>query len=391
MDFRLILKKTKRILGVFFCIINVLFAENTTKQKFQSILDGAKVKFEINAISLSILLPGKQKPENFLVGTKSILNKLPINKSTVFKVGSITKTYTAVLITKAIAEGKLKLSDKLNQLLPEYPKWKHITVKELINQTSGVADYVLVHNWWKNLMANKDKVWTFKELAKLAYDAQERFPSDQKWHYSNTNYILLGMILEKIYHAPVQKLMTQLIQQVGLKYTYYYPRPYSHDIYSQMVHGYFQNQYDETKLNGSWSRTAGAILSTPTDMVKWMHALFTNHSLKGLPISRFFSFANAGESFHIYHASLSENYSVGIFKSITVYGLIYYVPGLAPGYTSMMAYVPCYNVYFAYSANKSPILGFHNFMLSKIIAALAHGSKTYKVGCHKGSFLNQVR
>lgn len=360
--------------GILVFSTSAFATDKSTSHQFQNIIDHTQTQLEINALSLAVLMPDKKYPESFVIGTKSTSDKTPINQGSIFKVGSIAKTYTATLVAKSIDEGKLKLSDKLGQFLPQYSKWKDITIGQLIDQTSGILDYILTPNWWKNLMVERGKIWTANELVQLAYDGQDDFTPGQGWQYSNTNYILLGMILKKIYHTPVQKLMTQFIQQVGLKHTYYYPKPYSQAIYDQMVHGYFHNRYDETKLNGSWLRTAGAILSTPADMVTWMHALFTSNSMEGLPISTHCNFVDttSGQSFN---TKSTVGYSFGVFKRTTPNGPIYFTPGLTSGYVSMMVYAPCYDTYFAYSSSKAPILKLHDYMLSKIMSVLAHDTK----------------
>ncbi|MDD7804617.1 MAG: serine hydrolase [Endozoicomonas sp. (ex Botrylloides leachii)] len=368
------IKKFAFACGILVFATSAFATENSTRHQFQNIIDHAQTQLKINSISLAVLMPDKKHPESFIIGTKSISDKTPINQGSIFKVGSIAKTYTATLVAKSIDEGKLKLSDKLGQFLPQYSKWKDITIGQLIDQTSGILDYILTPNWWRNLMLERGKIWTANELAQLAYDGQDDFVSGQGWEYSNTNYILLGMILQKIYHTPVQKLMTQLIQEVGLKHTYYYPKPYSQAIYSQMVHGYFRNQYDATKLNSSWLRTAGAILSTPADMVTWMNALFTSHSVKGLPISTHYNFVDTASG-QPFNTKSTVGYSFGVFKRITPNGPIYFTPGLTSGYVSMMVYAPCYDTYFAYSGSKAPIPGFQDYMLSKVMSVLAHDTK----------------
>ncbi len=373
-----VIKKSLIGCGIFACWVGAFSAETTTSQQLQQVVDSAQKKLEINAVSLSVLMPGEKQPNSFFVGEKSISDKTPIDENTIFKVGSIAKTYTAVLTAQAIDEGKLKLTDKLGQFLPQYSQWKDVTISQLINQTSGIMDYDETPNWWRNLMVEEGKVWTAKELVQLAYDGQSDFAPGEGWGYSNTNYVLLGMILEQVYHEPAETLTTQLIKQADLKHTYYYTTPYSQLIYAQLVHGYFQNQYDETELNGSWLRTAGATLSTPTDMVKWMYTLFNDHSIKGLPISTRFNFIDTANG-QPYSASSVIGYSFGVFERKTPEGPIYFTPGLTSGYVSMMVYAPCLDTYFAYSGSKAPIPGFHDFMLSNVMGVLAHDTKLQSI------------
>ena len=318
-----------------------------------------------------MLLPGEKKPETFMVGTISADNSTPVTANTLFKVGSIAKTYTATLVARAIKENKLSLNDQLGAYLPQYTKWKKITILQLVNQTSGIIGYDETPNWWPNLISVPNKIWTSSELVQLAYNSPLQFSPGQSWAYSNTNYILLGMILEKVFNQPISNLMNTLISQASLSHTFYYPQAYDAKILAQLAHGYFMNQFDETSLNESWLQTAGAILSTPSDMCLWMQTLFTDNKISGLPISQNFNLVDTSDGKKSADNSIMS-YSFGVFKEKTPVGIIYFTPGLTSGYVSMMVYAPSLHVYFAYSSSKAPTPGFHNFMISSILNALSN-------------------
>ncbi|MEM9243681.1 MAG: serine hydrolase domain-containing protein [Pseudomonadota bacterium] len=367
-------KQTNRIVLLFLIALFFLLSANTAsaltplQKKLNAVIHKAQTQFNINSVSLAVLLPGKTKPETFVAGTIARNDSSPISATTLFKVGSITKTYTATLIAKAIEENKLSLTDPLGKYLPQYPKWKQITVSELVNQTSGILDYDKTPHWWKNLVTYHGKVWTAKELVQLAYNSPAQFPPGQGWAYSNTNYILLGMIVEKVFNTHIPKLMNKLISRASLTHTFYYPTN-NNKIRARLAHGYFMNRFDETTPNESWLRTAGAIVSTPSEMCTWMKTLFTKKVIPGLPISQYFDFIDT-KTGKAATKDTTLSYSFGVFKRQTPEGMIYFTPGLTSGYVSMMVYVPGLDTYFAYSVSKAPIPGFHDFMLSHILKIL---------------------
>jgi hypothetical protein len=156
--------------------------------------------------------------------------------------------------------------------------------------------------------------------------------------------------------------MQNLIQTAKLTHTFYSPERYNETILQQLTHGYFRNMYDETSMNESWLRSAGALLSTPSDMCLWMRYMV--HS-KVRPINKI-KFTRADEE-NDNSGSIQFFYGGGIFKRNSKIGDIYFTPGLSSGYVSMMGYIPSKNIYFAYSTSYSPVLGLHKYLLSSLI------------------------
>lgn len=89
--------------------------------------------------------------------------------------------------------GKLKLNDKVGKFLSQYPEFASLTIQQLLNQTSGAFDYIDTKNWWSNLFTNKG-YWTSEKLIDTAGKGHFYFAPGNAWHYSNTNYVLLGSL-----------------------------------------------------------------------------------------------------------------------------------------------------------------------------------------------------
>jgi D-alanyl-D-alanine carboxypeptidase len=111
-----------------------------------------------------------------------------------------------------VASGKINLDASIGKYFSEYPKWQNITVRQLLNHTSGIYDYIDEPHWWNQVMKNPDKIFEPKELLAISYKHKPYFVAHGGWHYSNTNYILLGLIIEKITTEPLSKSMATLLK-----------------------------------------------------------------------------------------------------------------------------------------------------------------------------------
>ena len=332
------------------------------EDKLQEIVTKTKQKYDIPGFSFAILLPNEKKPLAFFSGVTTIQNGKPISQETLFQVASVTKTFTAALLSQEIKNNSISLHDKLSNFLPQYPNWGNITVEQLETQTSGIFDYTQSENWWENLIQNKNKVWQPEELLNIAYKHPLNFKSGTAWAYSNTNYVLLGQVLQKVTSQSISSLMNKIIESNNLKNTYYLNEKFPANIAENVPHGYvFKN--DMFGMNSSWLSSAGAIMSTPTDLTKWIKHLFEENNQLLNDKNKFASTEN-GKPVH----SIEESsYSYGIFKINTPLGLIFFTPGLAPGFTSSIVYSPCLNIFFSYSANRSALRYFQGYMIKNVL------------------------
>ena len=353
----------KYILTTFILLPFTFCYGSSQYNSLQKLVNKEKDKFNIPGLSLSILLPNQSSVIKFTAGTRSIENKTPLDSNSLFQVGSVTKTFTALLLAREINNKHISLSDKLSKFFPEYPKWKNITIEQLINQTSGIYDYISSPGWWQKVYAN-EKIWQAHDLVNIAYKYSNDFSSGSAWRYSNTNYVILGMILEKVTNEPLTNLMNNLFETANLKDTYYLINPYPKNVMEKMAHGYWQDveqRVDTTAINGSWIQSAGAIVSTTNDLTRWEKYFYKSQ----IPFD--LKNTTTGKSLNSFN---EIGYSFGAFRMNTPEGLVWFTPGLTPGYTSMIAYAPCLDVYFSYSANLAPLKGFHKEMILGVLHEL---------------------
>src|ERR1044072_2688872 len=140
----------------------------------------------------------------FAVGVSDRETKRALLPTDRMLAGSVGKTFAAATALQLIKEGRIRLDDKIEKYLgrelwfSRLPNAKDITVRELMNHTSGLVRYEFKEQFTKDLTANPEKVWKPAELVSYLLDEKAPFEAGKGWDYSDTNYIVLGMIIEKV-------------------------------------------------------------------------------------------------------------------------------------------------------------------------------------------------
>jgi len=194
--------------------------------------------------------------------------KKPLTAETKYRIGSITKTYTAVMIFQLVEEGKLKLTDTLDKFFPQIPNAGRITIAQILNHRSGIPGIEPDGSWGRQPR-------THDEIVARIAQGQPEFEPDTRHSYSNTGYILLGYIVEKTGGKPYSEALKERItSKIGLKDTYLgvgNTEPGKSEAFS---YAYFGGWKEQSELDFSVPGGAGSILSTPADMTKFIQALF---------------------------------------------------------------------------------------------------------------------
>jgi CubicO group peptidase (beta-lactamase class C family) len=197
---------------------------------------------------------------------------VPADGETMFRIGSITKQFTAALVMLAIEAGKLSLDDGVERFVPDFPlQGRKVTIRHLLDHTSGIKSYTDVGEAWR-------KQWplelTHAELLALVADKPFDFEPGADWRYNNTGYYLLGMVLEKVHGAPYADVVRdEVCVPLGLARTRY---DSNRDLIKNRAQGYgfaggaFVN---DQPLGLSQPGAAGGLLSTGGDLVRWSNAL----------------------------------------------------------------------------------------------------------------------
>lgn len=198
----------------------------------------------------------------------------PVSPRDGFRIASITKTFTGTIVLQLVDEGRLTLDDTIDKYVSGIPDGDKITMRMLLNHTSGIYDCDDDPGLSETILAEPLKQWTPQEMVDIALKYPPYFPPGQGYHYSNTDSILLGMVIEKVTGKKVEALFkTRIFDKLGLKNTYFPTGPY---MPSPHAHGYFEvdgKMKDVTVMNMSWDWTAGAVISNLNDLKTWVHEL----------------------------------------------------------------------------------------------------------------------
>jgi D-alanyl-D-alanine carboxypeptidase len=195
--------------------------------------------------------------------------KKPATAATKYRIASITKTYTAVMVFQLVEEGKLKLSDTLDRFFPQIPNARKITIAHILAHRSGLPDLQPDGSWGMQ-PRTKDEV-----VGRLAV-GQPQFEPDARHQYSNAGYVLLGQIVEAAGGKPYQDaLQERITSKIGLEDTYYLAIGSTDPRRNESVsYRYFDSWKEAAEVDFSVTSGAGSILSTPTDMTKFIQAVF---------------------------------------------------------------------------------------------------------------------
>lgn len=204
------------------------------------------------------------------VGFANVDTNKEINNDTKIRIGSITKTYTAVLVLKAVEEGKLQLTDKLSSFYPQIKNAQKITIEQLLKHRSGIVNFTEIsdENEWEQSPHTED------EFIDYFVNKPSNFEPETDFEYSNTNYALLGFILEKIYNKSFAEILEEKIcRLLNLKNTYF--STVTDEIKNEALSYNIQNNYIQNeKVNFSNHPASGGIASTAVELNIFLSGLF---------------------------------------------------------------------------------------------------------------------
>lgn len=294
------------------------------------------------------------------VGLSDVETSKPMRPTDLMLQGSVGKTYAAAVALQLVHEKKLGLDDKIEKYLggekwfARLPNARDITVRMLMNHTSGLVRYEFKEQFTKDLTSNPDKVWKPEELVAYLLDTEPPFAAGKGWDYSDTNYIVLGMIIERLtksaYYDQAKK---RLLKPLKFNHTV----PSDSRVIPGLVQGYAgeNNPFGGTNamiiagkfaINPQFEWTGGGMASTTEDMARWAKAMYEGRAfhpsllkemLDGVP-------AKLGPE---------AKYGLGVIIRPTPLGVSYGHSGFFPGYLTEMMYFPDHQLAVAVQVNTS--------------------------------------
>ena len=267
------------------------------------------------------------------IGKDDIETNKKSTENSKYRIGSISKMFTSTLIFKAIEEKKLTLNQTIERFFPNLENAKTITIGNLLNHKSGIHNFTSDEEYLKYNTQPKSE----SEMTAIIEKAKSDFAPNAKNEYSNSNYVLLSYILEKIYKKPYKSILEKnIIKPLGLKNTFFGDKinlknneAYSYDFEDRWV--------KQTETDMSIPMGAGAIVANPTDLTIFIKSLFEGKIInqKSLELMNTFD----------------DRFGFGIFKVPFYDKTGFGHTGGIDGFTSMLSYIPEEKLAIALTSN----------------------------------------
>jgi D-alanyl-D-alanine carboxypeptidase len=281
------------------------------------------------------------------VGASGISNgTTPITSDMLFSAGSITKMFTAATIIQLAEEGVITLEDSLYEWLPSYPHIDStITIRQLLNHTNGIYNITEHPTIWQTIFADPTKVWNLEEIV-ATYTLAPYFPKGTDWHYSNTGYLLLRMIIRGATGSEIStEYRTRFFEPFDLDGAFLAPEE---TLPANTARGWFDlngdGDYDELPFMTSfYSMAGGGVFCSAEDLANWSRALLHNRIvLTQSSLDEMLTFHSPcpGEPLVTGYGLGALNFSPELFNNLEVWGH----GGNALGYAAGCLYLPAYGV-----------------------------------------------
>ncbi|MFB7217637.1 serine hydrolase domain-containing protein [Streptomyces sp. NPDC056227] len=271
------------------------------------------------------------RTRTYTAGVGDLATGAKVPKDGQVRIGSTTKTFTAVVVLQLVGEGKIGLDDTVDTYLPSLVRGegidgRHITVRQLLQHTSGLPDYesligddILQHRYFDP-----------HDLLDIAFQHKADFAPGANWGYSNTNYVVAGLIIQKVTGRPLAEEVDQrVVKRIGLRHTYF-PTPGDMTIRETHPQGYHRDSAgaplrDVTEIDPSAGWAAGQMISTNSDLNRFFTALLAGRLLPAAQLAQMRTTVPIGDT--------GAGYGLGLMSRPLSCGGVYWGHGGdIPGY-----------------------------------------------------------
>ncbi len=308
-----------------------------------------------------------------VAGVSDMVTKEPMTTRTAFRVGSNTKPYISALIMMLVDEGLVALDDPVSLYLTDYPKWDDITIRQLLGMKSGIVDYLLSESFMMAAVFAPSTLTTPQVLLDFVKDADLMFEPGSECYYTNTNYIIVGLIIEEVTGQPAHEaLKSRLLDPLGLVDTYLdvvdEPKEnLSHGYLDLAIVGFFfglgadavallpQTWFMQDYLVDAtylfppmFAWTDGGLVTTPGDAMAFMHALLTGEIISAS------SLAEMQVTDLCPILGTPADYGLGLSTATGFFGTRWGHGGLNFGYEANTIFFPEKDITFSHMHNYLP-------------------------------------
>lgn len=334
--------------------------ENALRQKLQAKLDEWHKNGKFAGATVGVVLADGTS-FGLATGFSDLQTKRQMKPTDLMLAGSVGKTYAAAVALQLIGEGKINLDEKIEKYLGKetwfarLPNAKDITVRQLMNHTSGLVRYEFKEQFAKDLTANPDKVWRPEELLSYLFDEKAAFEAGKGWDYSDTNYIVLGMIIEKVTGKKYyDEARNRILKPLHFKNTF----PQDKREIKGLVQGYAgeKNPFGGTDamiqngkftFNPQFEWTGGGMVSNSVDLARWAKLMYEGKAFDAKLLPQMLEGVSAPM------LGRETKYGLGVIIRPTRVGLTYGHSGFFPGYMTEVMYFTEYKIAVAAQVNSS--------------------------------------
>lgn len=362
------------------CFIGIIALMFVTQAAFAQKIDSKKLDQFLDLLeennrfmgSVQINKAGKKIYAN-AIGYADLDGKQKANTQSIYRIGSISKMFTAVMIFQLMEEGKLGEHTKLSKFFPQLPNADKITIGNLLNHHSGLHNFTDDPSYLEWMIEPK----TQEELLTIFEFGGADFEAGEKGSYSNTNYVVLSFIIEKLTKKTyAEALKERITKKIGLKHTYYGGKidPAKGEAYSYQWNGEKWESATETAM--SIPVGAGAVVSTPADLNTFINALFAHKLLKKKTLDLM--------------VSIEDGYGMGIFQFPFKQKIALGHNGGIDGFVSMLAYFENEDISISVTSNGTNY-EFNNVLIGllSIVFGEDYEIPTFKTYKHKAEELER--
>lgn len=330
----------------------------------------SRVVEELNTILVTKAIPGihmtvihNGKSQTYTAGLADVEKTIPMKASDRMLLGSVGKSFFAALTLRLEEKGILNTNDLVMKYLgneewfKNIPYYEFLSIRNLLNHTSGIPEYVYSQELWQTIKNDPQKQWTVKDRMSLIAGSENRFAPNEGWSYADANYIVLGAVLEKVTGQDVYGLVqSHFTIPMNLKSIEPSITQNLEGITAGYSGNFFGNLFGEKisnigkyGLNPQFEWTGGGFITRSNDLAKWIDGLYKGKVLSHDATDKMFTPVNRMSG------KLDKTgYGLGSEIFNTRYGKAYGHTGFMPGFTTMMAHLPDHDLSIAFQINIDP-------------------------------------
>jgi CubicO group peptidase (beta-lactamase class C family) len=314
------MKQKLKFIVLFGFIFSSSFAQQLNTAKLDSLFQILEAKNKYMG-SIGIAENGKLLYTKS-IGSADIAANVKASALTKYRIGSISKMFTACLVFKAIEEGKLNLNQTIDSYFPSIEKANKITIGQLLNHRSGIHNFTNDDNY----LTYNTEPKTEAQMVDIIAKGKSDFEPNSKADYSNSNYVLLSYILEKTYKKAYKDILTKkIIKPLGLTNTYFGGKTSIQDN-ECFSYSFAETWQKEAETDMSIPMGAGALVSNPTDLVIFIDQLFAHKIISASSLEQM--------------KTMTDHYGMGIFQMPFYDKTGYGHTGGIDGFGSVLSYFP---------------------------------------------------